>query len=154
MSTYAATIHWQRGDARFSDNRFSRGYTWQFDGGLSVRASASPHIVPPPLSVPGNVDPEEAFVAALSSCHRLFYLSIAARRGVIVDEYRDEATGYMDKNAEGQLAMTRVSLRPRVRYGGGGPPSREVEAEMHHEAHQRCFIANSVRTAVAVDLAV
>lgn len=152
MSTYGATIHWQRGDAAFLDGRFSRGHVWRFDGGASVPASSSPHVLPLPLSVEEGVDPEEAFVASLSSCHMLFFLLIACKRGFVVDDYGDEALGVMARNTEGKLAMTQVTLRPRVRYGGAAPPSRDVERAMHDEAHHRCFIANSVRSAVTVEL--
>lgn len=152
MSSYEATIEWTRGAAKFTDGRYSRGHRWSFDGGSTVAASSSPHVVPAPFSVAANVDPEEAFVAALSSCHMLFYLSIAAKRGFVIDDYRDAAVGSMAKNEQGQLAITRVTLRPQVTYGGAQRPSREAERAMHDEAHHRCFIANSVKTAVEVEL--
>ncbi|WHI50124.1 OsmC family protein [Microbulbifer sp. MLAF003] len=116
MSEYTSTVVWQRDNQIFTDNQYSRAHIWQFDGGLSVPASSSPHVVPIPYSVAENVDPEEAFVAALSSCHMLFFLAIAAKRGFVVDEYRDEAVGLMDTNKEGKLAMTKVTLRPLVRF--------------------------------------
>ena len=143
-----ATVLWQRGDASFTDNRYSRGHRWRFDGGIEVPASSSPHVVRLPLSVEAAVDPEEAFVAALASCHMLSFLYIAAQRGFVVDEYQDDAVGELAKNAAGQTAMTVVTLRPALRFGGKRPPTRtEVEA-MHHEAHEQCFIANSVKTDV------
>ena len=152
MSEYEATIHWQRGEAAFSDNRFSRGHDWIFDGGVTVPASASPHILPAPLSVAEAVDPEEAFVAALSSCHMLFFLTLSAKRGFVIDDYRDPAVGCLEKNDKGQLVMTRVLLRPRVTYGVAGRPTAEEEQALHDEAHHRCFIANSVTTVVEVEL--
>jgi organic hydroperoxide reductase OsmC/OhrA len=148
MSEYRVAVHWQREGAAFTDNRYSRGHRWRFDGGVEVPASSSPHVVPPPYSVAAAVDPEEAFVASLSSCHMLWYLSIAAQRGFVVDDYRDEALGLMAKNAAGKLAMTVVTLRPAVRYGGPRQPTAAEAAAMHHEAHAECFIANSVTTDV------
>ncbi len=148
MGQYKAVIIWERNGAVFTDNRYSRGHRWQFDGGIEVPASSSPHVVPVPLSVAAAVDPEEAFVAALSSCHMLWFLSIAAKRGFLVESYRDEAVGVMAKNAAGKLAMTQVTLRPAVVFGGEErPPPGEVAA-MHHEAHEQCFIASSVKTDV------
>lgn len=148
MSQYFATVEWARHpDEPFSDNRYSRGHTWRFDGGSTVRASSSPHVVPLPLSVAEYVDPEEAFVAALSSCHMLFFLSFAARDGFIVDRYTDEAVGEMGRNADGRHAMTRVELRPRITFRGD-PPSREELEGLHHRSHEHCFIANSVTTEV------
>src|SRR6188474_2242754 len=112
MSTYSALITWERNGAAFIDNRYSRRHRWSFDGGVEVPASSSPHVVPLPLSVAAAVDPEEAFVAALASCHMLWFLSIAAKRGFVVESYRDEAVGVMAKNAAGKLSMTVVTLRP------------------------------------------
>jgi organic hydroperoxide reductase OsmC/OhrA len=151
MSEYQATVEWNRGDARFTDKRYSRGHLWRFDGGVEVPASASPHVVPLPMSVAAAVDPEEALVAALSSCHMLFFLSLAAARGLVVDSYRDEAVGTMAKDAGGKLAMSKVVLRPDVRYGGGQRPSRDEEDALHHQAHEECFIARSVRTEVTCE---
>ena len=151
MSEYVATVRWQRGEQAFVDDAYSRGHTWEFDGGLMVPASASPDIVPLPMSVAENVDPEEAFVASLSSCHMLFFLAIAARRGFVVDDYTDEATGTMSKNAEGLDAITRVTLRPEAHYSGARKPTREQVEKMHHRAHELCFIANSVRSEVVTD---
>ncbi len=151
MSRYEVVIEWRRDGARFTDNRYSRGHRWRFDGGVEVPASASPHVVPPPMSVAEAVDPEEAFVASLSSCHMLWFLSLAAKQGFVVDDYRDEAVGTMALDAGGKLAMTQVTLRPAVRYGGEKPPSRAQEDALHHAAHEECFIARSVRTAVTCD---
>jgi organic hydroperoxide reductase OsmC/OhrA len=147
MARYTAEIVWNRGDAAFSDNKYSRRHVWRFDGGVAVPGSSSPHVVPLPYSDAAAVDPEEAFVAALSSCHMLWFLSIAAKRGFVVDQYRDAAEGVMAKNAEGRLAMTLVTLRPEARFSGRLPDAQELDA-LHHEAHAQCFIANSVKTEV------
>jgi len=148
MNTYTATIEWDRAGARFTDNRYSRGHTWRFDGGVEVPASSSPHSVRLPFSRGDAVDPEEAFVAALSSCHMLWFLSIAANRGFCVDRYVDEAQGLMATNAAGKLAITEVTLRPRVVFVGDPAPSSAEIRAMHAEAHAECFIANSVTTDV------
>lgn len=148
MADYRSTVEWTRDDAVFVDNRYSRGHRWRFDGGIEVPASASPHVVPPPLSVEAAVDPEEAFVVSLSSCHMLWFLSIAAKRGFVVDSYRDEAVGVMGKNDAGKLSMTTVTLHPEVRFGGDSKPSFEEIAALHHAAHEECFIARSVLTEV------
>ncbi|MDP9065970.1 MAG: OsmC family protein [Pseudomonadota bacterium] len=145
-SEFGAEINWTRNDARFTGGHYSRGHTWSFDGGQVIAASASPHIVPLPHSVPENVDPEEAYVAALSSCHMLFFLSLAADRGLIVDSYSDSATGLLSV-VDGVASVTRIDLHPRVTYAGSGA-SRELELELHHLAHDRCFLANSVRTVI------
>ena len=148
MGQYTALIKWDRNGAAFTDNRYSRGHSWTFDGGIEVRASASPHVVPPPLSVSQAVDPEEAFVAALASCHMLWFLSIAAKQGFVVESYRDEAEGVMAKNADGKVAMTQVTLRPRVMFSGEKRPSAAQHEGMHREAHELCFVASSVKTDV------
>ena len=148
VSEYHAGIRWQRGSARFTDSRYSRGHRWMFDGGIEVPASASPTIVALPYSVTAAVDPEEAFVASLASCHMLFFLSIAAARGFVVDTYRDDAVGALTKDASGKQAMSRVTLRPEVQYAGDARPTDAESMEMHHAAHEECFIARSVTTAV------
>jgi organic hydroperoxide reductase OsmC/OhrA len=148
MSRYSATIHWQRDGAPFIDNRYSRAHRWRFDGGLDVPASSSPGIVPLPMSHASAVDPEEAFVAALSSCHMLWFLSIAAEAGFVVDRYDDPAEGTLARNAARQLVMTEVVLRPRVAFAGAPRPSAEEFAALHHRAHDACFLANSVKTSV------
>ena len=151
MTTFGATILWKkREDEAFTDNKYSRAHLWQFDGGAEVAASSSPHIVRVPLSVAENVDPEEAFVASLSSCHMLFFLSMAARAGFTVAQYRDAAEGELAKNDKGKLYVSRVTLRPQITYVGT-TPNQAKAAEMHHEAHEQCFIANSVLTHVAVE---
>ena len=151
MSEYVATVEWKRNGAKFTDNRYSRVHSWRFDGGLTVPASSSPHVVPAPLSDPNGVDPEEAFIAAVSSCHMLWFLSLAAKEGFIVDRYSDNAVGFMEKNAQGKLAITRVLLRPRISFSGENRPSPGDVDALHHGAHDRCFIANSVRTEISVD---
>jgi len=148
LKSISAVICWVRGDESFVDNRYSRAHAWKFDGGLEVPASSSPHVVPEPLSDASAVDPEEAFVASLSSCHMLWFLSIAARRGFVVDEYSDEASGEMGKNDQGKIAITVVTLRPNVRFGGETQPTGEEFEAMHGQAHKECFIANSVNTDV------
>jgi organic hydroperoxide reductase OsmC/OhrA len=148
---HRASIHWARGAAAFTDNRYSRAHSWRFDGGLEVPASSSPHVVRVPMSVPEAVDPEEALVASLSSCHMLWFLSLAAGAGLRVDEYTDAASGLMGRNAAGKTAMLRVTLRPRVRFSGERRPTRQDIAELHHRAHEECFIANSVTTEVRTE---
>ncbi len=148
MSIYTATITWQRNEAIFTDNRYTRAHVWQFDGGCTVPASSSPHIVPLPYSDASAVDPEEAFVASLSSCHMLWFLSIAVKRGFVVDSYRDQAQGVMEKCADGKMAMTVVTLRPCVTFSGDRAPTIENIHAMHHAAHEECFIARSVKTEV------
>ena len=144
---YTATVTWTRGEGEpFTDNRYGRGHEWAFDGGARVRASSSPHVVPR-FSDPAGVDPEEAFVASLSSCHMLTFLHLAAKAGLVVDRYDDTAEGAMEKSAEGRFWVARVTLRPRV-YWGGAAPDAAALADLHHRAHEECFIANSVRTAV------
>jgi len=153
MSEYSATVRWQReADEKFTDNQYNRGHQWQFDGGANVAASASPHVVPLPYSVEANVDPEEAFVASLSSCHMLFFLTIAAKNQIVVDNYIDEAIGIMEKNSEGKMAMTRVTLHPKITFSGEKIPARPKLESMHHQSHEACFIANSVKTEVITEI--
>jgi organic hydroperoxide reductase OsmC/OhrA len=148
---YCATVVWQRqADEKFSDNRYSRAHQWRFDGGAVVPASSSPLVVPL-HSAAANVDPEEAFVAALSSCHMLFFLSYAARRGFVVEHYEDQALGVMGKNAQGKEAMLKVSLRPRIRFSGDKLPDAAAIEALHHRSHQDCYLANSVKTEVVVE---
>jgi len=151
MSEYIATIRWHRGNQVFTDNKYSRSHLWEFDGGVSVPASASPQHVPSPLSVETNVDPEEAFVAALSSCHMLFFLSIAAKKSYVAETYTDNAVGTMEKDEFGKVSMTRVVLRPAVIFSGKQPSMTELET-IHHEAHEQCFIANSVKSEVSIEI--
>jgi organic hydroperoxide reductase OsmC/OhrA len=152
VATYTASVVWQRPEgARFTDNKYSRAHRWRFDGGADVAASSSPSVVPPPLSDPAGVDPEEAFVASISSCHMLWFLFFAAKGGFIVESYRDDAAGHMGKNAEGRTAMLSVVLRPDIRFSGAAAPDAAQLADMHDKAHHECFIANSVRTTVTVE---
>src|SRR6185295_2701717 len=123
----------------------------RFDGGIELPGSSSPHVVPLPMSDAAAVDPEEAFVASIASCHMLWFLSLAAAKRFRVDRYDDEASGVMEKNAEGRLAITRVTLRPAVAFSGERVPSAEEIGKLHHRAHEQCFIANSVRTEILVE---
>jgi organic hydroperoxide reductase OsmC/OhrA len=150
MSRHTARVTWTRGDARFTDNRYSRRHRWQFDGGVDVPGSSSPHSVPLPYSSREAVDPEEALVASISSCHMLWFLSIAARRGFTVDAYDDDAEGFLEKDGDGRMSMTRVVLRPRIVFGGDRPPAPEDLAAMHDEAHHECYIANSVKSEITI----
>jgi organic hydroperoxide reductase OsmC/OhrA len=151
LSQYSAIVSWDRGDAPFLDKRYSRAHQWTFDGGVVLPASSSPHSVPVPYSDPSAVDPEEAFVAALASCHMLWFLAIAAKHGFCVESYRDEAVGAMGRNPRGKLCLTDVHLHPHVVFTAGQPPSDTSVREMHEEAHEECFLANSVTTRVAVE---
>lgn len=147
MASYTATILWERAEGEvFSDSCFSRGHSWAFDGGVVLRASSSPHVVPR-FSDPAGVDPEEAFVASLSSCHMMTFLYLAAKRGLVVNRYEDEAEGVMEKNASGRFWVSRVTLRPRIAWEGNAPEKSVID-DLHHLAHEECFIANSVRTEI------
>lgn len=146
MSEHRATVHWNRQDTPFTAKEYTRDHVWKFDGGSEVRASAAPQF----LGNDALVDPEQAFVAALSSCHMLTFLALAAREGLVVDGYEDAAVGLMERNAEKRTAITRVVLRPKISWGGD-PPSAEQLNELHANAHRHCFIANSVTTEVSVE---
>ena len=153
MSTNFAEIKWTRGvDETYIDNKYSRGHEWIFDGGARIQASSSPHVVPLPFSVEANVDPEEAFIASLSSCHMLFFLSIAANRKYVIDSYTDKAVGVIKIDIEGKMAMTKVTLRPSVVFSGEHQPAIEQLDEMHQLAHEQCFIANSVKTDIMIEM--
>ncbi len=152
MSEYFATVSWRRNGQSFLDGKYSRGHVWKFDGGAEIPASPSPHVVPAPMSIEEYVDPEEAFVASLSSCHMLFFLHIASKAKLVVEEYVDEAVGIMDKNAEGRMAMTKITIRPRIVFSEDTQPSREQLEKLHHQAHELCFIANSVKTLVETEI--
>ena len=147
---YRATIVWRREGEDFGKGRYSRGHEWRFDGGVTLAASASPAVVPLPFSREDAVDPEEAFVAALSSCHMLTFVDMARRAGIIVDSYEDEAVGIMERIAPGRMAITRVTLRPRIVFQDAVPDSAKLD-ELHHRAHEACFIANSVTTQISVE---
>ena len=151
MSRHTANVSWQRGEQPYTDLRYSRRHTWRFDGGAVVAGSASPHSVPVPMSDPTGVDPEEAFVASVSSCHMLWFLAIAAKRGHRIDDYVDDAEGFLERDGDGRMSMTRVVLRPRIAFSGEHPPSSADIAAMHDEAHHACYIANSVKTAITVE---
>jgi organic hydroperoxide reductase OsmC/OhrA len=148
MGQYTAEVLWLRNGEDFLSNRYSRRHALRFDGGAEVSGSSSPHIVPLPMSDASAVDPEEAFVASLSSCHMLWFLSIAAKRKFTIDRYRDVAVGIMEKNSDGKTCMLTVTLNPEVQFSGESLPSSQQIHEMHHEAHDECFIANSVKTEV------
>jgi organic hydroperoxide reductase OsmC/OhrA len=149
MSTYAAQVRWHRQPQEaFTDQRYSRRHVLRFDGGIELPASSSPGVVPLPMSDASAVDPEELFVASLASCHMLWFLSLAAQRGYRVERYEDDAVGTMARDARGRLAMTEVVLRPAVAFGGEQQPDGDALTALHHAAHDRCFIANSVLTTV------
>jgi organic hydroperoxide reductase OsmC/OhrA len=150
MSQHKATIDWKLTSPDFLKGRYSREHTWTFDGGLSVAASPSPSVVPVPWSNPANVDPEEAFVASISSCHMLTWLFLASRAGFEVASYRDEAVGVMTKNEQGVPWVSAVTLNPVIVYVGDKRPDAAEDARLHHLAHEQCFIANSVKTVVTV----
>lgn len=147
MSEHTATVEWTRGDQPFSDGRYSRAHDWRFDGGATVRGSSAP---PVPGSDPTAVDPEEALVAAVSSCHMLFFLAYAAKAGFVVDRYADAASGTLGKDDRGRTSMTEIVLRPRIGWVGEGPTA-EALADLHHRAHESCYLANSVRGEVRVE---
>ncbi len=148
---YRVTILWTRGDAAFVDNRYSRGHVWKFDGGIEVPASSAPSSVRLPYSVAEAVDPEEALVAAISSCHMLTFLFVAAKAGFVVDRYEDDAHGIMTKNERGKLFVSRVTLKPAIAFGGEKQPSPAEMKALHHQAHEECYIANSVVTEIVVE---
>lgn len=148
MTQFTAKVHWQRNDEVFLDNRYSRKHVLSFDGGIEVPGSSSPHVVPVPMSDEEAIDPEEAFIASISSCHMLWFLSIAVQHGFRVDEYYDQAVGVMSKNSAGKTVVSEVTLRPKVFFSGDRKPTQDQLNEMHHEAHSECFIANSVKTNV------
>jgi organic hydroperoxide reductase OsmC/OhrA len=146
MSEHRVTLTWKRGGAEFAYQKYPRDHIWRFDGGHTMTATAAPAY----LGNPAHVDPEEAFVAALSSCHMLTFLAIACRQKFVLDSYEDEAVGHMEKNAEGRLAITRVELRPKLIWSGDRIPTVDELEKIHHAAHENCFIANSVKTQVTV----
>lgn len=150
MSEHKATISWTRTGPDFLKGKYSREHTWRFDGGVSVPASASPSVVPAPYSNPAGVDPEEAFVAAISSCHMLSYLHVARQQGFQIETYNDEAIGVMSKNERGVPWVSSVTLHPQLVYSGDKRPTPAEEEHLHHLAHEQCFIANSIRTEVIV----
>ena len=151
MASHYATIRWFASPGEdFARGQYSRAHSWNFDGLTNVAASASPHIVPAPWSNAAAVDPEEAFVASTASCHMLFFLDFARRAGVVVTSYEDEAEGLMEKGSDGKVRITRIALRPKIMFGGE-EPGKAVLDDLHHKAHEACFIANSVTTEVRVE---
>jgi organic hydroperoxide reductase OsmC/OhrA len=148
---YTATVLWTREDAPFTDNRYSRLHQWRFDGGTVVPASSSPLHVPLPMSSAAAVDPEEAFVAALSSCHMLFFLYHAAKAGFVVERYEDAAVGTMGQNANGAMAMVKVVLRPAIDWAGERKPTTDEVHDLHERSHHDCYLANSVTAEVVVE---
>jgi organic hydroperoxide reductase OsmC/OhrA len=147
---YTAQVIWTRDGAVFTDNRYSRGHVWRFDGGVEVPASSSPLSVKLPLSRADAVDPEEALVAAVSSCHMLFFLGFAAKAGFVVDRYEDAVVGVMTKNEQGKLFVSKITLSPAISFSGSKRPSAEELDALHHHAHEECYVANSVRADVVV----
>ena len=150
MASYTATVLWTRDDAAFTDGQYSRAHEIAFDGGVTMPASSSPHVVKLPLSREDAVDPEEMLVASLSSCHMLFFLDFSRRAGFVIDAYSDQAEGVMGKDERGRIAMTQVKLNPIVIWAGDKQPAPEEVRELHHKAHEACFIANSFRGDVAI----
>lgn len=150
MKEFEAQVAWQRAGQAFLDGRYSRAHDWEFDGGCKLRASSSPLSVPLPMSDPAAVDPEEALVAAAASCHMLFFLSLAQQQGFTVDSYLDRAVGYLGADEDGRVAMTRIELRPGIVFAGERRPNGAELDALHHAAHERCYIANSLKTAVLV----
>jgi organic hydroperoxide reductase OsmC/OhrA len=150
MATHTATVRWSASPGEdYAKGQYSRAHEWRFDGGAVVAASASPHIVPAPWSDAAGIDPEEAFVASLSSCHMLFFLDFARRAGVVVASYEDETEGEMEKGSDGRVRITKVTLRPRIAFDG--TPDQATLDDLHHKAHEACFIANSVTSEVVVE---
>lgn len=150
MSEHRATIRWQQAGGSFAKRQYARAHTWSFDGGLTVPAAASPSNVPLPFTDAAAVDPEEAYVASISSCHMLTFLWLAATDGIEIVAYEDDAVGHMTPNEHGIPWVSRVELAPRITYADGRAPAAEHEADLHHRAHEQCFIASSVRTEIAV----
>jgi organic hydroperoxide reductase OsmC/OhrA len=153
MGVHRARVDWEMGEGDFAKGRYSRLHTLGFEGGISVPGSASPAVVPAPWSSGDAVDPEAAFTAALSACHMLTFLDLARRAGFVISAYRDEAEGTLARVARGKMAVTRVVLRPVIAWAGDKRPSPEEIDALHHEAHELCFISNSVTTEVVVERA-
>lgn len=149
MSIHRATVEW-RSDGEYASGRYSRRHEWRFDGGAEVVASASPDVVPVPMSDPAGVDPEEALVASVSSCHMLWFLSLAQAEGLDIISYADAAEGVMGRLAPGRIGFIRITLRPAIAFAGAGPDPAVLD-RLHQQAHQRCFIANSLRTEIVVE---
>ena len=154
MSEHKAIISWKSTGPDFLKGKYSREHTWTFDGGMTLAASPSPSVVPAPYSNPSHVDPEEAFVAAVSSCHMLTFVYLASRQGFQVDSYVDEAVGFVTKNEGGVPWVSSIRLKPQISYAGEKLPTRGDEEKLHHLAHEQCFIANSVKTSITVEGAI
>ncbi|HEX8901194.1 OsmC family protein [Vitreimonas sp.] len=151
MAAHVATISWKRGEQAFADGKYSRAHLISFDGGVSIAGSSSPSVVKLPLSKEDAADPEELLIAALSSCHMLTFLDLARRAGFVIDSYDDTAEGKMGKNAKGAIAVTHVVLRPKIVWIGEKTPTAEELHDLHHRAHELCFIANSFAGEVVVE---
>jgi len=151
MSEHVATIEWSRDGQAFSDNKYGRAHDWRFDGGAVVRGSSAPSGVPEPMSDPAAVDPEEALVAAVSSCHMLFFLAFARKDGFVVDRYRDDAVGLLARDERGKVSITTITLRPEATFSGETQSDAAALADLHHRAHEACYIANSIRAEVVVE---
>lgn len=150
---YEARVSWNRQSSeKFTDNKYSRAHEWSFDGGITVRASSSPSVVPLPLSAADAVDPEEALVASASSCHMLYFLFFAAKKGFVIDRYDDEAFGVLEKNEAGKMFMSRITLRPQVTFSGDKAPTADELQALHHSAHEECFIATSLKSQIDVEV--
>jgi organic hydroperoxide reductase OsmC/OhrA len=150
---HTAVIRWQRSGPDFLKGKYSREHTWAFDGGVTVAASPSPSVVPSPWSNAAHVDPEEAFVASIASCHMLTFVWLASRQGFQIDSYEDNAVGVLTKNERGVPWVSKVTLRPRIAWSGEKLPDAQQIDQLHHHAHEQCFIANSVKTEIAVEAA-
>jgi len=150
MSEHSATIEWRRATPDFSFRTYNRTHVWKFESGIEVPGRASPANVPSTLAQAAGVDPEEGFVAAISSCHMLWFLHVACTHKFIVDRYSDRAVGVLEKDGTGRMSVTRVTLRPEVAFSGASPTSEQL-AELHEQAHQECFIANSVKTEIVIE---
>ena len=151
MATHSATVRWSLTGSGFLTRQYSREHTWSFDGGLTVRASASPHVVAAPWSTAAAIDPEEAFVASVSSCHMLWFLHVACDAAFVIDSYEDEAVGLMTSNDRKVPWIRRITLRPQITWGGDRTPSAIEVQDLHRLAHQKCFIAASIKTEVVVE---
>lgn len=153
MSEYKAVIAWKRGaDEAFTDRKYSRLHSWAFAGGLTIDASPSHHIVPVPYSNPDYLDPEQAFVASVSSCHMLFFLDLCSQEGIVVDSYDDDAVGELARVGKNKYAMTKIVLKPQATYSGDKIPTRDDLERIHHKSHEMCFIANSVTTEIITEI--
>jgi organic hydroperoxide reductase OsmC/OhrA len=150
MPTYKAGIQWKRNGARFVDQKYQRIHTWTFENGLKLQAAASPHIVGASFTDTSVIDPEEAFTASVGSCHMLWFLSLAAGRGFVVNRYLDQSEGTLEKNSEGRMAMTKVLIQPVVSFDAENAPSEDVFLKLHQQAHRKCFIANSVKSDIEI----